>query len=507
MIDGIHDNRNLRDPSSFDVPEIFLNYQKRWIEDESDVKIGEKSRRVGFSWCEAGDDALLAARANGMDVFYISYNQDMTRQFIEDCADWSRFYNLAAGEVEDFIWIDENAENKGIHAFRIVYPGAFKIIALSSRPSNLRSKQGKVVIDEAAFVDDLRALLKAAMAFLMWGGKVVIFSTHFGEDNPFNELILSVRAGKKPYSLHRVTIDDAIADGLYKRICLRLNKTWSHDAEIEWRQKLFEFYGDDADEELLCIPSNGSGIYFPRTLIKRCMSADRPVISWHCKQGFEILDEETRCRAADDFCHDQLLPILNTLDPNARHYFGEDFGRSGDLTDIWTLEETTALRYVTPFICELRNVPFQQQKQILFFIIDHLPNFSGGALDARGNGQYLAEVTMQKYGEHLIKQVMLSNNWYRENMPKYKAAYEDNNIEIPEHIDILEDHRAITMIKGIAKPPDGSHKKGSDGHQRHSDSAVAGALAIYAVNSIDADTWDDDYGAQTAESDQYEGCI
>lgn len=86
---------------------------------------------------------------------------------------------------------------------------------MPSEPRSLRSKQGRVVIDEAAFVDNLPELLKAAMALRMWGGSVRIMSTHNGEDSDFNEMIKETRAGKRPYTLHRVTFDDALEQGLY----------------------------------------------------------------------------------------------------------------------------------------------------------------------------------------------------------------------------------------------------------------------------------------------------
>jgi hypothetical protein len=54
---------------------------------------------------------------------------------------------------------------------------------------------------------------------------------------------------------------------------------------------------------------------------------------------------------------------------------------------------------------------------------------------------------MQKYGAMRIAQVMLSENWYRENMPKYKAAFEDRSILLPKDADIIEDHRAFRVIK------------------------------------------------------------
>jgi len=63
------------------------------------------------------------------------------------------------------------------------------IVALSSRPSNLRGKQGNIVIDEAAFHDNLPALLKAALAIMMWGGRIRVISTHNGADNPFADLV------------------------------------------------------------------------------------------------------------------------------------------------------------------------------------------------------------------------------------------------------------------------------------------------------------------------------
>jgi len=159
------ENREMRTPAAF------LPYQQKWSADESPVKWVEKSRRVGLSWGEAGEDALLAASEHGMDVFYIGYNKDMALEYIEDAAGWARHYSLAATSIEEFVF-EDGSEKKGILAFRLRFASGFKIVALSSRPANLRGKQGKIVIDEAAFHDDLPGLLKAAVAMLMWGGRV-----------------------------------------------------------------------------------------------------------------------------------------------------------------------------------------------------------------------------------------------------------------------------------------------------------------------------------------------
>jgi phage FluMu gp28-like protein len=456
---------------------VLLGYQQHWAADESPVKVWEKSRRIGASWAEAGEDALLASSSGGMDVWYIGYNRDMAREFIEDAGDWARHYQHAAERIEEFALDDEG---KDIQAFRIRFASGFKVVALSSRPSNLRGKQGKIVIDEAAFHDDLPGLIKAAMAMLMWGGKVVVISTHNGDECPFNELVNDVRAGRRPYSLHRTTLDDALEDGLYRRICLRLGKGWTPEGEAKWRQALIDFYRDDAEEELFCIPARGADVYFSRALVEQCMDPGIPVLRWACKPEFTEWPEHLRKAEAEAWCEENLLPLLATLKASLVSFFGEDFGRLGDLTVVMPLLQMPLLIRAAPFVLELRNVPFESQKQVLFYLVDRLPGFRYGALDARGNGQYLAEVAMQRYGSSRIEQVMLNPAWYRENMPKYKAAFEDRTILLPRDADILEDHRAVRMEKGVAKVPETFKGKGADGGQRHGDAAIAGALANYA---------------------------
>lgn len=463
------------------APTVLLPYQQDWIADQAAVKVCEKSRRVGLSWAEAADAALTGAAdrsAGGDDTWYIGYNQDMAKEFIRDVGFWAKHYQLAAGEMEEEVIKDED---KDILTFVIKFASGFRVTALSSRPSNLRGKQGRVVIDEAAFHDDLQGLIKAAMALLMWGGKVRIVSTHDGDGNPFNELVLDCRAKKVPYSLHRIEFKAAVAQGLFRRICLSTGREWTPEAEAAWVAEMYAFYGDHAAEELDVIPSSGSGAYLTRAQIEACMAEAIPVLRLALPDGFSLLASHLREAEVQDWCEQQLLPHLLALDPQQDHFFGEDFARSGDLTAIWPLAQTKTLDLVTPFVVELRNVPFEQQKQILFYLVARLPRFRAGAMDARGNGQYLAEVAMQKFGPTRIAQVMLSTEWYRDNMPPFKAAIEDRSLVLPKDADILADLRTVRMEKGVAKVPDNARVRGSDGRDRHGDTAIALVMATYAV--------------------------
>jgi phage FluMu gp28-like protein len=50
---------------------VLLPYQQLWLADKSQVKVAEKSRRVGLTWGEAANSALEASSANGQDTWYL----------------------------------------------------------------------------------------------------------------------------------------------------------------------------------------------------------------------------------------------------------------------------------------------------------------------------------------------------------------------------------------------------------------------------------------------------
>jgi len=467
--------------ASHEAPTVLLPYQQRWLADTSPLKIIEKSRRTGLTWAEASDDVLIAAAAKtagGQNVYYIAYNQDMTIEYVQACALWARAFNYAAAEVEEGLW-DSDDDDKHIKTYTIRFPDSgHRIVALTSRPSNLRGRQGVVVIDEAAFHDQLGELLKAALALLIWGGSVRIISTHNGEQNAFNELVQEIRAGKRKGSVQRITFREAVADGLFRRVCLRTGKPWTADAEADWVAGVYEFYGDGAKEELDCVPSQGGGAVLTRALIEARM-VERPVLRWQPPEGFTFWPTALREAETLDWCERHLRPLLLALNPNERHAFGEDFGRSGDLTVVAPYAITSSLQRVVPFLVELRNTPFEQQRQILFYLVDRLPRFFHGCLDARGNGQYLAEVAAQKYGSLRISQVMLSDAWYREQMPAFKAAFEDDTISLPRDADIADDLRQLKTLNGVIKL--GSERTAGSSGQRHGDAAIALALGYTAT--------------------------
>ena len=86
------------------MSDIFLPYQQRWLADDADVKIWEKSRRIGATWAEAADHVLRGAKKQGTDTFYIGYNQEIAREFIGDVSMWARTFNEATSDIADFVF-------------------------------------------------------------------------------------------------------------------------------------------------------------------------------------------------------------------------------------------------------------------------------------------------------------------------------------------------------------------------------------------------------------------
>jgi phage FluMu gp28-like protein len=465
-----------------DVPVAFLPYQQRWAADGADLKIAEKSRRTGLTWAEAGDNVLIAGadRANGgMNVYYIGYNMDMAIEYVEACAMWARIFNQVCESVEEGEELfADGKDEKAIKTYTIRFASGFRIVALSSRPANLRGKQGVVVIDEAAFHGQLDELLKAAIALLMWGGKVRIISTHDGVDNPFNQLIEDVRSGKRSGSIHRITFDEACDEGLYERVCLRKGTPWSAAAEAEWKAKIRKTYADAASEELDVIPSQGSGSWLTGTLIEARMY-DAPVLRYSCPKGFEQEPDVHRFEVIQQWLDMEVGPLLAKLDPRLQSVLGQDFGRTGDLTVITPAQIEQDLRRRVPFMLELRNMPHRQQEQILFYICDRLPNFVKAAVDARGNGNAVSEFLAQKYGYSRVDLVMATEGWYREHMPSVKAAFQDDMIAIPRDKDVASDLRLVKLIGGVARVPT-ERNTGKDGNKRHGDAAISVALMYFA---------------------------
>lgn len=484
-------------PAHFDplAEGVLMKHQREWISIQRAIKACEKGRRTGITFAEALDDTITAGSrrdAGGDNVYYIPDAKEKGLEFIGYCAKFARVIAEAQGhgisDIEQFLFPDqdEHGNTKHITAWRIRFSSGFQIVALSSRPASIRGLQGIVVIDEAAFHTDVQAVLDAATALLIWGGKLRIISSHNGDKNPFNQLIKDVQAGHfgQDAITYRATFDDAVANGLYERVCLKNRETPTPDGKKAWYERVRRAYGTRVSamrEELDAIPRAGGGKGIPGIWIERAMRDGRAVLRLALDESFAQIPEMTRKAWCEEWIGKNLLPLTMNLDKRARYAMGMDYARHRHFSVIVPAEIRRVLTRSIPFVVELHNVPTRQQEQILWALMDGVPNYPVVAIDATGPGQTIAEYTWDKYGEGRVHQVDLSRKWYGEWMPKFTGAFEDAVIEVPLDDDLEGDLRMIEEVDGILMVPKIERKDLKDPDlKRHGDFAIGGALMWFA---------------------------
>ena len=364
--------------------------------------------------------------------------------------------------------------------------------ALSSRPANIRGLQGHVVIDEAAFHPDVQGVLDAATALLIWGGQITIISSHNGKNNPFAQLCRDIEAGRygADAAVVTVTFDDAVTNGLYERVCFMKGTPATAEGKKEWYSKIRNAYGvrkAAMREELDAIPRDGSGVSLPGVWIENAMAEERPVVRLALDDDFVRKSEAERRSFVEDWIRRQVEPALALLDPKLQSVFAQDFARHRDFSVFGVGQIVANLRRRVAFIVEMHKVPTRQQEQVIWYIIEHMPRRCGGAMDATGSGETLAEYTADKFGHDHVHQIKLNRAWYGTWMPKLIQGFEDGMIDLPRDANVVADLRAIEDVEGIPMVVKLRRKDLKDPElTRHGDSAVMLALLWFASMNLAA---------------------
>ena len=424
-----------------------LPYQSAWVADPTPLAVMEKSRRIGISWAEAYHAVMHAGEGRG-DIYYQSYAREMTRGFIDDCAGWAEDLGIAAEAAGEVLI----GESRDVQAFRIRFASGRAIVAMTSSPRAFRSRgrPGDVaVVDEAAFVDDLEAVLKAALAFRTWGGRVRLISTHNGEGSPFNSLIREIREGRQPGSLHRVSLSDALAQGLYGRIAAIAGQPNTPAAARAWEAALRAQYGRFASEELDCIPAAGGGAWIAWVLLR---AAEHPQAG---------------------------QPRLASL---GARFIGIDVARRRDLWVAAVVEDVASTLWLRELVV-LRDARFSEQRAEVARLV-HVHRPVRIAIDQTGMGEAITEQLQDDHGAMMVEGVLMSAPRRLDVATRLREAFEDHRLRIPADEALRADLHAVRAEAGATGAPRlVVQRSTSDGH---ADRFWALALAVAAASGATA---------------------
>lgn len=435
---------------------ILLPYQADWVNDNSRLKIAEKSRQIGWTWATGygltkRKSLTLDSIISKTDAWISSRDDIQARLFLEDCKMFAKILQIGAKDLGE-----QAVDDKGHTAFVMSMANGLRIHSMSSNPDAQAGKRGDRVLDEFALHPDPRKLYAIAYPGITWGGSLEIFSTHRGSGNYFNMLIREIREKGNPkgWSLHRVTLQDALDQGFLYKLQSKLPADDERQGMDE--AEYFDFIRKGApdeesfQQEYMCVPADDASAFIEWGLIDGCTYAEAEEWEWNTPEmatGREV-------------------------------YAGLDIGRHHDLTSFTMIEKVGGVSLIRKRI-DLQGLKFSEQEAILY------PWFQvcrRVCIDATGLGMQFAERSAERFGKYKCEGITFSGPMKEELAYPVRAAFEDRMIRIP-----FTDDKLKSDIRAIRKEVSnsGNVRFAADrGVNGHADRFWGMALALHAGKSI-----------------------
>lgn len=427
---------------------VLLPYQAAWVNDTSRLKIAEKSRQIGWTWATGyGLTRRKAMKDARLDAWISSRDDIQARLFLEDCKGFAQILQLGAKDLGE-----KAVDEKGNTAFVMMMANSLRIHSMSSNPDAQAGKRGDRVLDEFALHPDPRKLYAIAYPGITWGGSLEIFSTHRGSGNYFNQLIREIREKGNPkgWSLHRVTLQDALDQGFLYKLQSKLP---AEDERQEMDEaEYFDFIRRGApdeesfQQEYMCVASDDASAFIEWSLLDGCNHPEG--------EDWELSLEQ---------CTGKEL------------YAGLDIGRHHDLTSLTVVEKVAGLRPVRKRI-DLQGLKFSEQEAILYPWFEVCKRV---CIDATGLGMQFAERSAERFGKYKCEGITFTGPMKEELAYPVRAAFEDKTVRIPFSDDKLKaDIRAIRKEVTASGNVRFAADRGTNGH---ADRFWGLALALHAA--------------------------
>lgn len=451
-----------------------LPYQIKWVFDDSRFKLCEKAIRVGLTFAQ--EFAVVRGRVMGnSDYLHSSVTQGVAMNFIRECNFWINEYKVkgtSLGETDFVNDLDQTSQK----ALYIEFPNKKRIVSFSSSPNAMRGFGGEVGLDEIAFHRNMADMIKGAGGRSLWGDPVSMWSSHNGVDSEFNRFLIAERAKGKDskWSIHRITILDAIAQGLVEKIN-EVKKT-NFTREIFLQDCEAAVGGREAfEEEGLCEPRERG----------------RSAISWFdiqtAQSDYQIYSVQVE---GDAHKGDDIDPVVaqllrenpfTLLDPQKRYSLGFDIARSGHLSSI-IVSETDGKKHRVVMHLKLHKCKFASQRELVALGLRTVRGLTGEG-DNTGLGMQTCEELEGKFPGRFTGVNFSAFKPYLGG--KLTGAFEDGRIVIPS-----KEEEIAYDVRGIKTAQSGTrviYQESRNPVNALSHCDFAWALAMAITNAEDGD--------------------
>lgn len=239
-------------------------------------------------------------------------------------------------------------------------------------------------------------------------------------------------------ALHRVTILDAVEQGLVERI-----KGLSAPDPVARRDWLEELHASCPDEdtwreEYLCQPGSERTALLSYDAIGACETQENTRM------------EDGEWRMAETHASASPSSILHPPSSSSSLYAGFDVGRKRDRSVLWVLERVGDV-FHTRSVRVMENVPFSQQEDVLHLLLRD-GRVKRLCVDATGIGAMLAERLRQRWN-HRVEGVHFTAASKSELAMPLVRLFQDRLIRVPADPETREDlhkvRRTVTAAGNV----------------------------------------------------------
>ncbi|MEM9414991.1 MAG: hypothetical protein AAGA29_05865 [Planctomycetota bacterium] len=414
------------------------------------MKIWEKSRRVGATFVEANDAIFSRLVGRGCDYWFSSADESAAFEFAEYCRYWMKIAGKVVEVVTEQVY--DELTKRSATAFVVRMPNGSRITAMSSNPRRFRSKGGDVCLDEFAFHDDPMGMYDAASPTATHGYAIRILSTHNGEGTAFHKFVQegkrhaagTAKDGDMPWSVHRVTIVEAVEQGLVERVVQPNRPDMTRDRFLA-DQRARCRNEDQWLQEYMAIPSKDASSWLTYSLIEQCEDDDAGNPA-HYGDG--------------------------------QRYIGMDIGESKDRTVIWTVERVGDILW-TREVLVMTDEDLSVKQRALLDRMAH-PKVVRACVDATGLGTQIAQEAERAGKGEGVKFTLPAKD---ELASPLRGYFEDRTVRVPGDGDTREQLHAVRMTRTANGTPRFDAARTEEGH---ADKFWALALACHAAKTPDA---------------------
>ncbi|MGH9432535.1 MAG: terminase large subunit domain-containing protein [Terriglobia bacterium] len=439
---GSHETKAAPGPSPVEVGEPLkpilqlLPYQRRWVEDQSQLKIVVKGRQTGYSFT-ATVRAVLRCLERRTTWIFLSKGERQSRLLMEKVQDHVQSCGilLQASESQFF-------EGTMLRQLEVRFPNGSVIYGLPANPDTARGYSGNVTLDEFAFHQDAEKIYTSLYPTITRGYSLEVISTPNGQGGKFFQLAKEAEladntagdpterapeiGGRAPsrWSGHWCDIYKAVREGM--KVDIEALRAGVDDET--WRQ------------EFCCEFISGGSQWIAPELFQQCVSSE----------------------ASSNF--DFQLSSLDRPDSSLENlYAGWDIARYKDASVIWISELVGDVSW-TRGIIEMRKIPTPDQIREARALMPYLRRMN---IDKSGMGLAIFEALERDYPGK-VEGVQFTQGRKESMAVLAKRRMEEAKVRLPDDDRIRQSFRSVQKtVNSLGQPRFDAEHDEKYGHADH----------------------------------------